>query len=305
MPGWPRRLSRSTITLSCGPDPTGLGQPTTLQGAAGQLSQRIRLALGAAPGIGGVGRAGQRFQGGQQGLAGLRPQQPIDGDHALEGRGQPQPAAGMAALPFAVGAIGVGHLEQMPEEPPQPTWVQLPGRLDQHWFGLGGHMVGQVLGAGGQHLGVSDRQLTIDEGLGGGWEGAAEQGPGGPDMAAGRPIAQVEPVPQPGRGRADLLALFGPGGPAGVDPGQFLEPVAFQAVDQLPQHQDPLGPDPVAEPVQVLAGQLVGDRSQRGQVLRCRPWRWGRMCVRVHGGNLSTPQPKATTRRRLWTTSCH
>src|ERR671912_1889083 len=29
------------------------------------------------------------------------------------------------------------------------------------------------------------------------------------------------------------------------------------------------------------------------------------MCVRVHGGNLSTPQPKATIRRELWTTSCH
>jgi hypothetical protein len=39
-----------------------------------------------------------------------------------------------------------------------------------------------------------------------------------------------------------LDTLVGPGGPAGIRGGQLLEPVAFQAVDQPPQPQDPLGP---------------------------------------------------------------
>src|SRR5215207_2749731 len=68
-----------------GPDPTGLGQPTGLQVAAGQLGQGISLAVAATPGIGGVGRAGQRLQGRHELLAGLGLQQPIDRHHALNG----------------------------------------------------------------------------------------------------------------------------------------------------------------------------------------------------------------------------
>ena len=137
-------------------DPTGLGQPTGLQGAAGQLGQGVGVALGAAAGVVGVGRAGQRFQGGQEGLAGLRFQQPIHRHHAFEGWGQPQPPAGMTPLSVTVGAVGVSDLEQMAQEPPQPTWVEPPGRLDQHRFGLGGDLVGQRMGAGGDHLGMGD-----------------------------------------------------------------------------------------------------------------------------------------------------
>ena len=90
---------------------------------------------------------------------------------------------------------------------------------------------------------------------------------------------------QPGRGRAHLLAGFGAGGPAGVDPGQFLEPLAFQAVHQPPQDRDPLGPDQIAELVQVLGGQPVGNHDQGGQPVPVR--RLGRMCVRVHDRNLT------------------
>ena len=69
------------------PDPTGLGQPTALQVAAGQLGQGISVALAAAAGVVGVGWAGQRLQGGQQTLAGLGFQQPIHRDHARQRSG--------------------------------------------------------------------------------------------------------------------------------------------------------------------------------------------------------------------------
>ena len=68
-----------------GPHPTTLGQPATLQGAAGQLAQGIGPPLAAVANVVGVGRAGQGFQGGQQGLAGFGLQQAIDRDHAVQG----------------------------------------------------------------------------------------------------------------------------------------------------------------------------------------------------------------------------
>jgi hypothetical protein len=44
-----------------GADPTGLGQPATLEVAAGQFGQGIGVALAAAAGIVGVAGAGQRL----------------------------------------------------------------------------------------------------------------------------------------------------------------------------------------------------------------------------------------------------
>jgi hypothetical protein len=73
-----------------GPDPPAWGSRPALKGPAGQLGQGISPALAAAAGIVGAGRAGQGFQGGQQALAGLGLQQPIQGHHALQGRGRPQ-----------------------------------------------------------------------------------------------------------------------------------------------------------------------------------------------------------------------
>jgi hypothetical protein len=65
-----------------------------------------------------------------------------------------------------------------------------------------------------------------------------------------------------------LEAVFGAGGPAGVHGGQLLEPLSFQAVQQPPQGQDPLGPDRVGQAVQLLGGQLVDGRCQGGQPVR-------------------------------------
>ena len=83
------------------------------------------------------------------------------------------------------------------------------------------------------------------------------------------PGTQAQPGPQPGGGRAQLLVLLGPGGAAGVHGGEFSEPLAFQTVHQPPQDQDPLGPDRVSQPVQVLGGQPVHGHRQRRQPVRC------------------------------------
>jgi hypothetical protein len=74
----------------------------------------------------------------------------------------------------------------------------------------------------------------------------------------------VEPVAEPAGGRGRLNALVGAGGPAGVDAGQFVQPVAFQAVQQPPQPQDPFGPDAVGKAVQVLGGQLIDRGGKSG-----------------------------------------
>src|SRR5919108_2801806 len=58
------------------PDPAAAGQPATLQGPAGQFGERVGAALGAAAVILGAGGAGQRLQGGQQGLAGFGSSRP-------------------------------------------------------------------------------------------------------------------------------------------------------------------------------------------------------------------------------------
>jgi hypothetical protein len=68
-----------------GPDPTGPGEPAPLQAPPGQLTQGVGVALAAASGVVAGGRAGQGLQGGQEGLAGLGLQQPVDGDQAVPG----------------------------------------------------------------------------------------------------------------------------------------------------------------------------------------------------------------------------
>jgi hypothetical protein len=78
LPGRARRLSRSTVTSSCGRTPPALvGQPPSLQRPAGQLRQRISPPLATGARVVGVGRASQRLQGGQHGGPGLRVQQPL------------------------------------------------------------------------------------------------------------------------------------------------------------------------------------------------------------------------------------
>jgi len=53
-----------------------------------------------------------------------------------------------------VGVVGIGDQPQVPNHPPQPGWVQAAGHRHQHRFGRGDGGVGELLGAGGQHLGM-------------------------------------------------------------------------------------------------------------------------------------------------------
>jgi hypothetical protein len=110
--------------IQLGADSAGLGELVPLQSAAGQLTQGISPSLAAAALILSVGRAGQGFQSGQQSLASLGLQQPLQGDHALPGRGQPHPPPLVAAFGLAVGAVGVGNQPQVVQDPPQPGRVQ-------------------------------------------------------------------------------------------------------------------------------------------------------------------------------------
>jgi hypothetical protein len=219
----------------------------------------------------------------------------------------------------------------MPDDPPQPWWVQPAGRLQQHRFGLDRGGGGQLVGAVGQHAAVGGRQLAVGQGLAGLSEGATEQGPGGADAAVGGAGAHPEAGPQPtGRG-GRLEAVFGAGSAAGIDGREGLEPVAFQAVQQPPQRQHPLGRDRVSQAVEVLSGQLVDGRRQGGQGIAWlgggaggqlvrSPGRRsgrlpgavpdrisgrmvgrlpGRMCVRFHDGNLSSPRPNTSTNPKI------
>jgi hypothetical protein len=90
-----------------GPHSTGLGESPALQVAAGQLGQGIGPALAAVAGVLSAGGAGQGFQGGQQRLAGLRLEESLEGDHAFEGRGQPEPATAVALLGPVLLAVRV------------------------------------------------------------------------------------------------------------------------------------------------------------------------------------------------------
>ena len=136
------------------PHPTRLGEPPAFQVAAGQLTQSISPPLATGASVVGGGWAGQRLQGRQHDLASLRFQQPIQGHHPLPGRRHPQPPALMTPFGLGVGTLRVGDPAQLADDPPQPQRVQPPGRLDQHRFGLGGGVGGQILGAGRQHLSV-------------------------------------------------------------------------------------------------------------------------------------------------------
>ena len=171
----------------------------------------------------------------------------------------------MAPFGPAGGAVGVGDQLEMAQDLSQPGRVQPPGRLHQHRFGLGGDVIREVVGADREHAGMGHRELPGGQGLSGRGQGATEQGPGGAHGVAGRSRAHPQAAPQPAGGGAGLDAVLGPGGTAGIDPGEFVEPVAFQAVQQPPQLQDPLGPDRVRQPVQVLGGQVVDRCGEGGQ----------------------------------------
>ena len=142
------------------------------------------------------------------------------------------------------------------------------------------------------------RQLPGSQGLGGAGQGTAVQRPGGPHTASGGTGTHPEPPSQPPSSRTGHHPLFGAGGTAGIHRGQPGEPVAVHAVGQLPQPQRPLDQSGVGQAVAVLGGQALELGRQGRQPDRLA----GRICVRVHGQNLSNPQLKASTNPKLGTT---
>jgi hypothetical protein len=73
----------------------------------------------------------------------------------------------VAPLGLGVGAVGIGDQPQMGHGLAQPRRVQPPRGVQQHRFGLGGGVVGQVVGAVGQHLGMRQGDSPVGQLLGG------------------------------------------------------------------------------------------------------------------------------------------
>ena len=153
-PGWPRRLSRSTVTSSWGRTPPVWGsRPASRvrRASSARASARrwppLRSSL-ALVGRASGSRAASRVwpaSGSSSPFTATMPSQVGDSHN---------PRCCWRRSAWSVGAVGVGHQPQMGDRPPQPGRVQTAGRFQQDWFGLGGEVVGEILGAGGQHLGV-------------------------------------------------------------------------------------------------------------------------------------------------------
>jgi hypothetical protein len=205
----------------------------------------------------------------------------------------------MALLGPVSFAIRIGDQAQVGEGPSQPWRVQLPSGFEQDRLSLGDGMGLEVVGAISQHRGMGRGDLPIGQCLSGRRQWAAEHRSGGPHRTMGNTGPHAGSGPQPtGRG-GGLDPLLSPSSTAAVDGGQLPQPAAFEAIHEPSQLKDPFGQDPISQPVGVLGGEdgeLVDDRGQPG-------WWLSRMCVRVHGGNLSTPHPNTSTCTKMWTLS--
>jgi hypothetical protein len=95
----------------------------------------------------------------------------------------------------SISAVRVDGVLEVADHLPQPGRVQAAGGVQQGRFGRVDDVVGLVQGAGGQHLGMGGRELPIEQRRTRGWQGPAEQGPGGTDRRGGLPggHAQADP----------------------------------------------------------------------------------------------------------------
>ena len=216
LPTQPTRVPGQALEVDddaqLGPDPAGDGELAGFEFPAGQLLEGISGSLATGAGVVVVGGAGQRVQGGHQGLAGLRGELAVDGDHPVHGEGQPHPAAVIAALGGLVGPVGVDGVLEMLNCLAEPVRVQVAGSVQQDRFGVKHRVVGQVLGPGGEHAGVGGGDLTGTQRRPALGQGAAVQGPGGADRGGRRPTGHAQPGSEPAGGGAELDALVGAGG---------------------------------------------------------------------------------------------
>src|SRR5215207_4186454 len=254
VPGWPRRLSRSTVTVSWGRTPPAWGsRPASRWRRASSVRASAWRWLPLRASVASAGRAN-------------------DSKAAMScwpASGSSSPST--ATMPSTVGA----------SHRPRRAWRRARSRSVPSGWASWSRWPRSRRSRGGSSrraASTSTASASTVTWSGRGWvpaattwawatdsspsvrawavavNGSAEQGPGRPDGAGGGAGAQVEPVAEPGRGRPDLLAGLGPGRPAGVDGRELVEPVAFQAVQQPPQLQDLCGQGGIGQTVKVLGG---------------------------------------------------
>jgi hypothetical protein len=194
----------------------------------------------------------------------------------------------VTALVVASSALGINDLTQVPDGLAELGRVQPSCRLQQDRFGLGSDLIGQLVGALGQDPGVGGGDLAAGQRLSGRRERPRN------NARAVRTDSGAAPAPSRSRPRSQLAVegagrpRSAPAGPPGIHPGQFLEPLAFQAAYPPLQGPDRLGQGSVGQPVQVLGGQLIHRRRQQPQPLwrlRQRRRLWVRQRSRQLGGS--------------------
>ena len=202
----------------------------------------------------------------------------------------------MAALPLPIRAIGVGHLEQVAQQPPQPPGssrraasTSTGSASTVTWSGKSGcRRPGP--GHGQPRCPIAHRLRSLGQ-------RAPEQGPGRPDG----PAAALSLSRSRFRSQPAVDPLLSGSAPAAPRPSTPPVPCASGR---------PGGPAPAAapgpgrpgrhrtEPVQVLGGQPIGGGDQGGQLVGSPGGVPSRTGVRIHGENLSSPHPKASTKQQ-------
>jgi hypothetical protein len=289
---WPRRRP--------GPGwPAGGGRGSSCRSGCGCRGRRLRLRRPARPGRrpgAGPQRGGRRHWSGGPAAPGRppgsgRPRAP----GARPGRtmpprgGQPHPPALVAAVGSGLGAVGSATSRSGART--RRRWGGSSLRQDR--VGLGREVGGEVVGAGGQHLG-----------------GAPARSPRWSRPGRFRSEDQLGRC-GPGRRRCRVPWAAGPGASGGGGGVPWSGPAAPRvsrgarsASPGLPGAPPaPAGPGPVRPSRRRAAHQ---PRGQPAPGARPPPPQSvgpvGRMGVRVHDGNRSTPTPTQATKPKLWIT---
>jgi hypothetical protein len=230
-------------------DPTGPGQPAARQAAAASSARasarRRPPARGSPPWSGGPTAPGRPPGSGRPRAPTGRPGRTMP----PRGGPAPPPGAGGAGRP---GLGGVGSATSRRGARARRRRGGPNRRQDR--VGLGGNLGGEVVGAGGQHLGMGRRDRPGGQGLAGPGQGTSS---GGGDQAGGGAGSHGQPGPEPAAVAAARRARVGAGGPAGVQVGEVGVPLAFPALHQPPQDRDRFGPAAVGQPTNRVGGQLL------------------------------------------------
>jgi hypothetical protein len=157
----------------------------------------------------------------------------------------------------------------MTKDPPQPRRIQPTRRLHQHRFGLDGDLLGELLGAGGEHPGMSRRELAAGEGGGGGGQG--------PPNSARAVRTELAAAPAPSRSRLrSQPAVEVPSWPWSA-PAAPRPSTPASSLSHWPSRRSTMRRSSstrsahtlsASQPLQVLGRQLIRSGRQPGQPLR-------------------------------------